>query len=180
MSATLRFGQTSQVLAAITQATPPFRDIRDSDRWELLDTLWVDLSGAATGAALSWTAPGGAGFVYRRYAPLLRKEAAGEGGGGGLVYVNEPGDVAGAEGVEFLARGACNETLVLRAGSQHIRAVGLFEGRRTITAASPAPPVGPRVFTALVANGSWANATNVVVTHVGAAAFEIDILRARR
>lgn len=171
MSATLRYGATSQTLQAIAQSTPPFRDIRDSDRWELLDTVWVDLSGA-TGASLGWSDPGGAGSVYRRYAPLLRREDA--------DFVGEAGDVAGCEGVQFAGRGVCSETLVLRAGSQHLRAVGAFEGGRTLDAAAP-PPVGsPRVFAVLVANGSWRHATNAVVAHAGALAFEIDILRARR
>jgi hypothetical protein len=178
MSATLRYGVTSQTLQAIAQSTPPFRDIRDSDRWELLDTVWVDLSGGggggATGASLGWSDPGGAGSVYRRYAPLLRRD--------GAEFVAEAGDVAGCEGVEFAGRGVVSETLVLRAGNQHLRAVGAFEGGRTLDAAAPALADGgaPRVFAVLVANGSWRHATNAVVAHAGALAFEIDVLRARR
>jgi hypothetical protein len=170
MSASLRFGATSQVMQAIAQSTPPFRDIRDSERWELLDTLWVDLNRAA-GGVLSWS-PGAAGTVYRRYVPLLRRD--------GNEFVNEEGDVAGAEGVEFPGKGACSETLVLKAGSQHLRAMGLFDGLRTLSTASPAPPAAPRVFTVLVANGSWRHATNAVVAHSGSGVFEIDLLRARR
>lgn len=173
MSATLRFGTTPQALQAIARSTPPFRDIRDSDRWELLDSLWVDLSGSSgAGSSLSWADPSGAGVVYRRYAPLLRRE--------GADFVAEPGDVAGAEGVEFAGRAACSETLLLRLGAQHLRAVALFEGGRTFSTAAPPPPAEPRVFAVLVSNGSWRHATNAVVTHAGLGAFEVDVLRARR
>lgn len=203
-----RFAGTSHTLLGIAHATPPFRDIRDSDRWQLLDIVWMQARPDGGGGTLEWQDPEGNGHVYRIYRPLLRfapesPDAVAPAQPVPLLAAPPPaptfiytsGDVCGIEGVQFLgppfedpdagppdAPLAVNETLVMHTQNQHLRAVGLFEGRPTTEAPEPnsgAAEGFPRVFTVLAANGSWRHATNVLVRNLDGT-IEMDILRAQR